>query len=224
MILKRWWICVFWVWKVPVARAWLAKGSRPPWWTKYRLVCELDGGSGPEFWHLFMHFIFYFFFLVQGRKGCFQQNFIFSAWTEYHAIVIIFFHSFLNIFCLYFLHKKIMEQYTSMFSPRDSTQQVFIKVLYNVQTFTSTVPTECRRYHRDFRFFKWSNARPQNDMELRCKKVKKLKNPRKQCLHLQLFRIHPCKWSWCWLPHRKPCSTFNHIILLYNHRFLSHTF
>lgn len=57
---------------------------------------------------------------------------------------------FLNIFS--FLHKKIIEQFFlyHYFSPRKSTQeQIFIKVLYNVQTFTTTVPTECRRCHKD---------------------------------------------------------------------------
>lgn len=61
----------------------------------------------------------------------------------------ILLHPFLNIFS-FSLHKKIIERFNiPLFFPPESTQQVFIKVLYNVQTFTSTVPTECRRYHKD---------------------------------------------------------------------------
>lgn len=95
--------------------------------------------------------------IQQIQKHVFSKTLFFSAWTEYHIKVIAYpFQSIFKYFSL-FLHKKIMERFNIplFFSPQKSTRQVFIKVLYNVQTFTSTVPTECRRYHKDcvFLFF-----------------------------------------------------------------------
>lgn len=124
------------------------------------------------------------------------------------------------IFFSFLLHKKIMEQFDillcSFFFPRrESTRQVFIKVLYNVQTFTSTVPTECRRYHRDFLFFSFHMKRCKATEWYRDevqKEVKKQTNnqTKKKQESINTPFIHPsdCTWTWYRLAHRKPGSTF----------------
>lgn len=112
--------------------------------------------------------------IQQIQKHVFSKTLFFSAWTEYHIKVIAYpFQSIFKYFSL-FLHKKIMERFNIplFFSPQKSTRQVFIKVLYNVQTFTSTVPTECRRYHKDcvFLFFSFfsNEAMQGHSMMQRC--------------------------------------------------------